>query len=57
MIEIEEKIEKVRILCPACGKVCDAVERYWDGFPWRSYVHYCEHCGYVITESEWERVK
>lgn len=48
----DSQFYKVKIKCPECGKICDAeVENH---FPFASYVHECEHCGYMITESEWD---
>lgn len=47
----------VKIQCPQCGKTCDAVIQWWDNFPFASYVHTCEYCGYIITESEFEVIK
>lgn len=42
------------IKCPECEKVQWAtVEHTW---PWWSYIHICNHCEYVIMESEWEKV-
>jgi len=46
----------VQIRCPECGKTCDAVEDL-STWPWATLIHECEHCGYIIMESEWERVK
>jgi uncharacterized Zn finger protein len=44
-----------RIKCPECMKNCEAeVVR---AEPWYVYVHECEHCGHIITESEWETIK
>lgn len=40
------------ITCPECQRRCEAIiERT---LPFHTYVHECEHCGYIITESEWE---
>lgn len=50
---MENRIEK--IVCPECGKIQFAeVETtpFWD-----IYVHECKDCDFIITESEWERVK
>jgi len=42
-----------RIICPKCEQEQAAtVEEMW---PFPFLVHRCE-CGYVIMESEWERV-
>jgi len=43
-----------RIICPMCGQVCEA--EVTESWPWPSFTHQCEHCGYWIMESEWELV-
>lgn len=43
------------IVCPACGKMCKAEVK--EDFPFLDFTHICEHCGYIIMESEWEVVK
>lgn len=45
-----------RIRCPECGWVQTALVRFDEGQPFPDYVHTCACCGYVIQESEWERV-
>lgn len=40
------------IVCPSCLKECEATVEHTA--PWWSYAHECEHCGLMITESEWE---
>lgn len=45
----------VRIKCPECGTIQDAIVEHT--FPFSTYVHHCENCGYVIMESEWEEIK
>lgn len=51
-IKIETFTETIR--CPECGTVQEAeVEAT---IPWFTYIHTCEKCGYVIMESEWERM-
>ncbi len=42
------------IKCPECLMVCEA--EVFREQPWFVYVHECEHCGYIITESDWEEV-
>lgn len=45
------------IRCPSCRTVQLArVMVYPDFSPWMGYVHRCENCAYLITESEWEKV-
>lgn len=46
------------IKCPECGKVQDAEVTYFPEWPWHPvYVHECEECGYIITESDWYSLK
>ncbi|MPM64376.1 hypothetical protein SDC9_111262 [bioreactor metagenome] len=40
------------IVCPECGKIC-----LHSGEGISQYVHNCEHCGFWITESDYETVK
>lgn len=40
-----------RIVCPECLRNCEAEVIHTD--LWCVYVHECEHCGHIITESEW----
>ena len=50
------KTEKhAEIKCPKCGYVQKA--KIIKTFPFYTYIHYCEKCNYVITESDWEEVK
>lgn len=44
----------VWLICPACRVHQPAEEVTYEGDPFPSYVHECEACGYLITESEWE---
>lgn len=48
--------DDVKIICPNCGKICEAKIEYVDGWPFADYTHECEHCGFMITESQWEEV-
>ena len=42
------------IKCPECGKICNAtVLASW---PWPTYIHHCEHCQYIIMESDWNAI-
>lgn len=43
------------IVCPECGKTCKATVQYGPMFP--IFIHDCEHCGYIIMESEWQLIK
>lgn len=47
----------VKITCPNCGKICNAEVESNDDFPFNSYFHDCENCGFVITESEWDEIE
>lgn len=40
------------IRCPRCGYVQKA--KIKKTFPFYIYIHYCEKCNYVITESDWD---
>lgn len=48
-------IEEVKIECPECGSIEIAVEDHRTE-PFSTYLHCCNKCEYVITESEWNRV-
>jgi NMD protein affecting ribosome stability and mRNA decay len=43
-----------RIICPMCDREQRAEVLH--AFPFDVRVHTCNQCGYVIMESEWERV-
>jgi len=43
------------IKCPSCEKLQDATVEHTA--PFWTYIHFCEHCEYMIMESEWETVK
>jgi rubredoxin len=45
----------VKIKCPNCGHVQKSKIR--KTLPFYTYIHECEKCKYVITESDWEEVK
>jgi len=45
----------VTIICPECGKVQDA--KVIVDVPFNIYIHTCNECGYLILESEWNRVE
>lgn len=49
---IKYELNHEKIICPECGKICEA--RTDTIF---RYTHNCEHCGYWILESEYERVE
>lgn len=48
-------MKKPKIKCPECGSVQKAKVKQTK--PFKSYVHICSTCEYVIMESEWEEVK
>lgn len=49
------KMHYEKIKCIDCNHEQIAeVQHTW---PWWSYVHTCTRCGYVIMESEWEKIK
>jgi len=43
------------IRCPKCDKEQVATVEHHSGDPFPIYVHKCS-CGYIIMESEWEKV-
>lgn len=43
------------IICPNCGKLVRGEITTFDWFPFDGYYGYCENCGYIILESEWEK--
>ena len=44
------------IRCPECDSTEEATVEHHLGDPWPIYVHKCS-CGYIIMESEWEKLK
>jgi protein gp37 len=46
----------VTIECPECENTCEATKHFYEGDPFASLGHTCEHCGYEIMESEWNEV-
>ena len=42
-----------RITCPNCDTVQEANVGTNKNLPWLAYVHWCDSCGYLILESEW----
>lgn len=49
-------VEEMKIECPECGCVQIAVVDHTT-VPFSSYVHECQNCAYLITESDWNEVK
>ena len=52
----EADVEEMKIECPECGCVQMAVVDHTT-VPFSSYVHECQNCAYLITESDWNEVK
>lgn len=53
-IEIYAIGHTVKIECPNCSTQQTAFVEYNE--PFNSYVHTCEKCNYIITESEWMEI-
>lgn len=49
-----EDSHKETIECPECKCIQQAEVKHT--IPFRTYVHHCEKCAYVIMESEWNQV-
>jgi len=49
--------ETQTIKCPECGTIQEAEVSFVPLISWGNYIHKCNHCGYTITESEWEQVE
>ena len=43
-------MHKEKIECPKCGKIQETKVEHT--LPWYTYLHTCEHCKYIIMESE-----
>lgn len=41
------------IKCPECGTIQQAEVEHT--IPWYTYIHHCIKCGFIITESDWNR--
>ena len=52
----ESHVEEMKIECPECGCMKMAVVDHTT-VPFSSYVHECQNCAYLITESDWNEVK
>lgn len=55
--KVYEIIDTPWLRCPECGKVFIGEVTYEEGDPWANYTNHCPHCGYIITESEFEPIK
>lgn len=44
------------IRCPECKTTQPAIVSRRPGHPWPTYLHQCDHCSYLITESEWDSI-
>ena len=49
--KIEQKSHKEVIVCPGCDNECNATVIHT--VPFYTYIHNCNNCDYVITESDW----
>lgn len=49
------KAHKELIKCPNCEKTQIATVEHT--YPFFTYIHECEICGYMISESEWITIK
>lgn len=45
---------KETIKCPNCGHIQEAIVEMTK--PFATYIHTCEKCKFIITESDWEKV-
>ena len=43
------------IECPVCNHIQDAIVEHTEIF--NTYIHECENCQYLITESEWNKIE
>lgn len=48
------KFHYENIVCPECD--CQQLATVEHTIPFYSYVHECVKCGYIIMESEWQKV-
>jgi len=53
MSKAKEHIEIIE--CPNCNSVQAATVEHT--VPWWSYVHECSECGFIIMESEWNKIQ
>ena len=44
----------VLIYCPKCLNTCNA--KILHTWPFLTFIHECEHCKYIIMESEWDEI-
>lgn len=51
-----EGIECQDIICPNCHQVEHAIVDHRTS-PFSTFIHTCRQCGYIIMESEWDKVK
>lgn len=51
-----EGVKEVKIKCPECGSIELAAENYTT-VPFPVFLHECQKCGFVIMESDWDRIK
>lgn len=48
------QVTPVYIYCPKCLNTCKASVQHT--VPFFTYIHECEHCKYLIMESEWDEI-
>lgn len=48
-----DKGYKENIICPECESLQTGFVEY--SSPWNVYIHTCGECGYIITESDWQK--
>lgn len=45
------------IICPVCDFEQISTVKKQPRLPFVTYIHECDACGYIITESEWQQVE
>lgn len=43
-----------KIICPECEHI--QLAKVMDMEPWNVFIRKCRKCGYMITESDWEKI-
>ena len=51
----KQETHKELIICPECQHQWNATVIH--SVPFFTYIHHCQACNYVITESDWQEVK
>lgn len=47
-------VQKDVVVCPKCGRITAGEITTYKNIPFNAYHAECHHCGYTITESEYE---